>query len=113
MRETGGQIIRTFEIVIGLMIILQNQVSCLKRFLFDFRYDSSTGTFTVPSGGDGYYYFSTYIIVQADKYGLFNTEINGDLLCTAWGEAEDTTLDPGPATCSATTYATQGTGVFQ
>ena len=27
-----------------------------------YRYDSTTGTFTVPSGGDGFYYFSVYCL---------------------------------------------------
>ena len=30
--------------------------------LFISRYDSTTGVFTVPPGGDGVYYFSTYLI---------------------------------------------------
>ena len=63
----------------------------------------------MPHGGDGYYYFSTYIVVQRDELGLFDMLINGDLLCTAWGEVQDTPGDPGPATCSAVTYATEGT----
>ena len=27
-----------------------------------YRYDSTTGTFTVPPGGDGFYYFSVYCL---------------------------------------------------
>ena len=30
--------------------------------LFISSYDSTTGVFTVPPGGDGVYYFSTYLI---------------------------------------------------
>ena len=40
-----------------------------------------TGTFTVPPGGDGYYYFST--LVYDDKSGRFEIRINGLSLCTA------------------------------
>ena len=77
-------------------------------FLIAFRYNSVTGMFTVPPGGDGFYYFSTYIIVQREEIGYFDIKINGDRLCTAWGEVQDTPGDPGPAVCSATTYATPG-----
>ena len=111
----GEQIIRAFEFIIcnWLNDYLQNKLSCLKMFLIGFRYNSTTGTFTVPPAGDGYYYFSTYLVVQPDEYGLFDIEINGDLLCTAWGEVEDTTGDPGTATCSATTYIAQGSRIFK
>ena len=30
--------------------------------LFISSYDNTTGVFTVPAGGDGVYYFSTYLI---------------------------------------------------
>ena len=44
------------------------------------RYDSSTGTFIVPSGGDGYYYFSIYFLGDDNEFGFFELEINGEFL---------------------------------
>ena len=49
-----------------------------------------------------------YFTVYYDEYGRFDIQINGELICTAWDEAQDTPGDPGPATYSAVTYATEG-----
>ena len=46
------------------------------------RYDSTTGTFTVPPGGDGFYYFSTYLLVVGGEWGDFEIQINGEMLCS-------------------------------
>ena len=72
-----------------------------------YRYESTTGTFTVPPGGDGYYYFSVYLLVPTFEQAWFDIEINGEVLCTAFGDNDDI-LDYGQATCSAATYATEG-----
>ena len=91
------------------MSILQNEVSCLRMFPIVFRYNSTTGIFTVPPGEDGFYYFSTFLMAQADDFCYFDLEINGERLCTAYSDMVE---DTSPITCSATTYATQGTGVY-
>ena len=49
----------------------------------------------MPSGGDGYYYFSTYLLVDNDEYGAFDIRVNGETLCTAVTEQQDTPNDPG------------------
>ena len=72
------------------------------------RYDSTTGTFTVPSGGDGYYYFSAYFLVFTAEFALFDIQINGQVLCTARGDETQATIEEAQAGCSATTYATEG-----
>ena len=51
-----------------------------------FRYDETTGVFTVPSGGDGVYYFSTYLEVDYDEYGDFDMLLNDEIICTAVGD---------------------------
>ena len=89
MREMGNYVHPTFEFRICSMSILQNQVSCLKMFLNVFRYNNTTGTFTVPPDADGYYYFSVYLIVQDGNLGYFNIEINGNILCTAYTDQTD------------------------
>ena len=42
------------------------------------RYDSTTGIFTVPSGGAGLYYFSTYLGVSVSEYALFDMVVNDE-----------------------------------
>ena len=72
------------------------------------RYVSSTGTFTVPSGGDGFYYFSLYLLLEIAEWGRFNIEINGEVLCLAQTDQQSTLTGEGQAACSAATYATEG-----
>ena len=74
-----------------------------------YRYDNTTGTFTVPSGGDGFYYFSAYFVVRYYEYARFDIQINGETLCTAFtDEEQQAAADDGQAACSAATYATEG-----
>ena len=70
------------------------------------RYDSSTGTFTVPPGGDGYYYFSTYLFVIVEKLARFDIQINGETLCTA--QTVHSLGNNGPAVCSGAGYIMEG-----
>ena len=51
-----------------------------------YRYDSTTGTFTVSPGGDGYYYFSTFLNLMGDEAVTFDVRVNGKLICTAYNE---------------------------
>ena len=80
--------------------------------VFHNRYNSTTGIFTVPPGREGFYYLSVYLIISSAEFGYFDIVINGDLLCTAFGDQGDTPLDVGSAACNAATYATEGTAVF-
>ena len=83
------------------MSVLQQAIVC--------RYDSSTGTFTVPPGGDGFYYFSVYFGLFWDHYAYFEIEINGEVICTAEGdESESTFTDRGHTSCSGATFAVEG-----
>ena len=41
-----------------------------------YRYDNTTGIFTVPPGGDGFYYFSVYLLVIPDEIGEFDIHFN-------------------------------------
>ena len=42
--------------------------------------------FTVPPGGDGVYYFSTYLLAQNAEYGRFDMRLNDDIICTAFAD---------------------------
>ena len=73
-----------------------------------YRYDSTTGTFTVPPGGDGFYYFSVYLLVQADEYGIFDIRFNGDIICEAYSEQDDTIDDEATTSCNAIASLSEG-----
>ena len=77
-------------------------------FLIAPRYDSTSGTFTVPPGGEGFYYLSTYLLVQDGEYGHFDIEFNGEKVCTAYAEQRGTTTDEITTSCSAIVYGTEG-----
>ena len=64
-----------------------------------YRFDSTTGTFTVPPGGDGLYYFSVYLTVIQYDYGRFNIQVNGETVCTAFGDANSRTFTDIVHTC--------------
>ena len=60
----------------------------------------------MPSGGDGYYYFSVYLLVQADEWGRFHIEIDGEKLCST--EQFHSTDNYGQAACSGAAYIIEG-----
>ena len=62
----------------------------------------------MPPGGEGYYYFSVYLLGENAKVGRFNIEINGNRLCTARLDEEQTIDDYPQSACSAATYAVEG-----
>ena len=96
--------IATGDLFIFVLILVK-----MNTVLLTFRYNSETGTFTVPPGGDGYYYFSTYLVVNHIEYGAFDIVINGERLCTAYTEQQVSSEgDPGQAACSGAAYVTEG-----
>ena len=111
MKEMGEYIsfifrIYNFEIYSGLtsMKIYQN----IYKIISNNRYDKTTGTFTVPPGGEDFYYFSVFFLVYYDEWARFDIEINEEVLCTAQKDQSETTNDAGQAACSAATYANEG-----
>ncbi len=74
-----------------------------------FSYNSSTGIFTVPSGGDGLYYFSTYLLVHFGKHAAFTLRVNEDYLCSAYGDNNANGANDYPqATCSGLVRLNEG-----
>ena len=78
----------------------------MKQLLCIYRYNRANGNFTVPSGGDGYYYFMTYITIKFDEYGYHDIEINGRRKCTAYHRSDG--LARGQGVCSVFAYVTAG-----
>ena len=59
-------------------------------------------------GGDGYYYFSTYLLGPPTEYSNLDIQINGDTLCTVILEQQFASGDVLQSTCSAATCAAEG-----
>ena len=66
------------------------------------RYDSTSGVFTVPPGGDGIYYFSTYLLGSEGEFGEFDIRLNDDIICTTYlDHSHNGDIDYAPGSCSA------------
>ncbi len=89
--------------------ILRSQTIHRMRHWFSFRYDTSSGIFTVPQGGEGLYYFSTYLLLENGESGCFDIRVNGVVLCSACGDEDTNTGDDNSqATCSGITHLQEG-----
>ena len=62
----------------------------------------------MPSGGDGFYYFSVYLLVHNGEYSRFDIWINGEVLCTVDGDQVSIPADDGQVACAAAAYAVEG-----
>ena len=62
----------------------------------------------MPPGGDGFYYLSVFLVVFGGKFGHFEIQLNGEILCTAYAEQTQTSASEGQAECSSITYAVEG-----
>ena len=54
----------------------------------------------MPSGGDGYYYFSAYLLGNEGEASDFDIQMNGDVLCTVHLEQHQQTDDFLQSACS-------------
>ena len=67
-----------------------------------YRYDSTTGVFTVSPGGDGVYYFSVFVRVESGETGGFHIKVSDDVMCTTYPDHNSSgDLDYAPGSCSA------------
>ena len=66
---------------IGAVLLVKINVNTFP--LIFYRYNSTTGTFTVPTGGNGYYYLSIYFTLKEHPHGLFELDMKGQNICTA------------------------------
>ena len=57
------------------------------------RYNNTSGSFKVPPGGDGFYYFSVYLLVLQSHVTVFDIAINEQIICTAYAEQLSSTDD--------------------
>ena len=47
-------------------------------------------------------------MINPERNGFFDVEINGELLCTVLGDQDESSGDYGSASCSGVVYAAEG-----
>ena len=63
----------------------------------------------MPPGGEGFYYFSTYMRTLGGEFANFDIEINGELICSVTADIQgSSSTDREITSCSGVTYATEG-----
>ena len=78
-------------------------------YLFISSYDSTTGIFTIPPGGDGIYYFSINLQGDDDEYGIFEIRLNDGAICATRPDLSGSVANDYPSgSCSAVVDATAG-----
>ena len=79
-------------------------------YWYIYRYNSSTGEFTVPSGGAGLYFLFIDFYVTGGEWARFDIEVNNAVVCMAEVNTDTTgsTGDQYPATCGALVLLREG-----
>ena len=73
------------------------------------RYISSTGEFTVSTGGAGLYYFYVHVLVDDGEAARVELMRNDEILCGMEGDDDDTgSGDYDTTTCAATVMLNTG-----
>ena len=62
----------------------------------------------MPPGGDGFYYFSIFLMVLDLEFAYFDMQINGETICTAYASQTDTPINDENTSCMAVSYVAQG-----
>ena len=61
----------------------------------------------MPPGGNGYYYFSVYLLACQEEYSYFDIQIN-ERICTTYAEQSDKPANDESTSCTAASYVTEG-----
>ena len=69
--------------------------------------------FTVPPGGDGVYYFSTFLLVSPGEWGRFEMRLNGNVVCTAFGDQNNDGVDYSQGGCGAVLSVVEGKSKYK
>ena len=64
----------------------------------------------MPSGGDGFYYFSVYLLTNSIESAYFDVEVNEQRLCSAVGDLNEMTSsgDEIVASCNGLAEMVEG-----
>ena len=74
-----------------------------------YRYDSTTGVFTVPPGGNGFYYFTVYVTTYTSEDAILDLEINGQVLCSITADLDEVADGDGwGISCSGVAQVMEG-----
>lgn len=69
--------------------------------------------FTVPVGGDGLYYISSHLAFASGEIGIFDVELNEEVICTTVGDfTESAATDSSQGTCGAVVDLNEGRSIF-
>ena len=84
------------------------EMDSIASLLF-YRYDSTTGIFTVPPGGDGLYYFFLYLTTISTEFAYFDITVNSEILCLAIADlSQANSGDVWGTSCSGITEVMEG-----
>ena len=64
--------------------------------------------FTVPPGGDGVYYLTTYLLLQAGEFTTFDMRLNDDIICLANPDHDSVGSDSPSGSCSTAVNVVTG-----
>ena len=63
----------------------------------------------MPPGGDGFYYFSVFLMGQGAEIPTFDVELNGEFICTVYSDlTESVASDEEATSCNAIAQAGEG-----
>ena len=73
-----------------------------------FRYNPTTGVFTVFPGGAGYYFFTNHFTVSGGELAFIDLRVNGEEVCLIRDDNLDSPGDTSSAGCSAVVLLAEG-----
>ena len=82
------------------------------QYISVFRYNSSTGQFTVPRGGTGLYFLYTNFFAENDRFADFAVRVNEGQVCYAKADMDNTdAADNGTPSCGVATLLSEGKAI--
>ena len=66
----------------------------------------------MPPSGDGYYYISSYLVVDDGESGIFDIQLNEETICTAFADQTDSTINDENTSCGAVAYVVEGASLI-
>ena len=78
-------------------------------YFLEFRYNSTTGEFTVPAAGAGLYFFYTNFFADEQDFVDFFIRVNGQNICGAFADMNNIGVnDNGTPSCAAVATLAEG-----
>ena len=66
----------------------------------------------MPPEGDGFYYFSTYLVVDDGESGIFDIQLNDEAICTAFADQTGSAVNDENTSCNAAAYVVEGASLI-